>query len=141
MIQKAMVWFAWRLRRKAHSGISSGSARARSLPAEEWEALESKLREAFHNDQRTFLQRTPTYLDTGELYQLEILLQNSRNLRRRYCFLPRVEPMDSKTVRLTPEQGRRIIRILVQQGIHKISKIAFFWWGTLYASRHDGSHL
>ena len=60
--------------------------RARSLPAEEWEALESKLREAFHNDQRTFLQRTPTYLDTGELYQLEILLQNSCNLRCRYCF-------------------------------------------------------
>ena len=99
--------------------------RARSLPAEEWEALESKLREAFHNDQRTFLQRTPTYLDTGELYQLEILLQNSCNLRCRYCFAEG-GTYGQQTVRLTPEQGRRIIRILVQQGIHKISKIAFF---------------
>ena len=87
--------------------------RARSLPAEEWEALESKLREAFHNDQHTFLQRTPTYLDTGELYQLEILLQNSCNLRCRYCFAEG-GTYGQQAVRLTPEQGRRIIRAFIK---------------------------
>ena len=96
-----------------------------SLPAEEREALEAKLQHAFHNNQHSFLKQTPTYLETGALNQLEILLQNGCNLRCRYCFAEGGS-YGQKTVRLTPERGKSIVRTLVDQGIHKISRITFF---------------
>ncbi len=74
-----------------------------SLPAEEREALEAKLQHAFHNNQHSFLKQTPTYLETGALNQLEILLQNGCNLRCRYCFAEGGS-YGQKTVRLTPER-------------------------------------
>ncbi len=69
--------------------------RARSLPAEEWEALESKLREAFHNDQHTFYSEHPHIWIQGNSTNWKSCSRTAATCAAGTAS-PRVEPMDSK---------------------------------------------
>ncbi len=87
--------------------------------------FEEKLKNSFPYREQAFLKPMRHSAQTQYIDKLEILVQNGCNLKCRYCYA-QAGTYGKKTVVLSPEQGRQMIRVLMEQGIRRIGTILFF---------------
>ncbi len=95
------------------------------LPNDQLQILERKLEETVGKNAASFLKPATTYEEKRGLKSLEILVQNGCNLNCRYCYAD-AGTYGKKTTILTPQQGKKLLSVLVEKGIQRITSITFF---------------
>nr|WP_296486568.1 radical SAM protein [uncultured Acetatifactor sp.] len=86
---------------------------------------EERIKDIFGNNGDIFLKPIRHSAETHMIEKLEILIQNGCNLNCKYCYAAGGS-YGRKTEILSPDQGRKIIRTLAEQGIRRIGMVLFF---------------